>query len=43
MKRIYGHLGTVRHRANVVEYRVGQHRKVLKKQLAALHSGAGQH
>ena len=43
VKRIYGYLGTVRHRANVVEYRVGQHRKVLKKQLAALHSGAGQH
>ena len=43
VKRIYGHLGTVRHRANVVEYRVEQHRKVLRKQLAALHSGAGQH
>ena len=30
VKKIYGHLGTVRHRANVVEYRVEQHRKVLK-------------
>jgi integrase len=43
VKRIYGHLGTVRHRARVVEYRVDQHRKVLKEQLAALRSGAGAH
>ena len=43
VKRIYGHLGTVRHRANVVEYRVEQHKKVLKEQLAALRVGAGQH
>jgi len=43
VKRIYGHLGTVRHRAKVVEYRVEQHKKVLKEQLAALRLGAGQH
>ena len=43
VKRIYGHLGTVRHRANVVEYRVEQHKKVLKEQLAALRLGAGKH
>jgi len=41
VKRIYGHLGTVRHRAKVVEYRVQQHKKVLKEQLAALRPGAG--
>jgi hypothetical protein len=42
VKRIYGHLGTVRHRATVVEYRVEQHRKVLRAQLAALRVGAGE-
>jgi len=25
VKRVYGHLGTVRHRAEVIEYRVEQH------------------
>jgi hypothetical protein len=34
--RVYGHLGTVRHRAKVVEYRVAQHRKVLRGRLEAL-------
>ena len=43
VKRIYGHLGTVRHRAKVVEYRVEQHRGVLQAQLAALRVGAGKH
>lgn len=43
VKRIYGHLGTVRHRAKVVEYRVEQHRSVLKEQLTALRAGAGEH
>ena len=43
VKRIYGHLGTVRHRAKVVEYRVEQHRGVLRAQLAALRAGAGRH
>jgi integrase len=42
VKEIYGHLGTVRHRARVVEYRVDQHRKVLREQLAALRSGPGE-
>ena len=28
VRRVYGHLGTVRHRASVVEYRVAQHLKV---------------
>lgn len=36
VKRVYGHLGHVRHRAKVVEYRVTQHRKVLGKRLAAV-------
>ncbi len=40
VRRVYGHLGTIRHRAKVVEYRVSQHRKVLKDRLAAL---AAQH
>lgn len=35
VKRVYGHLGHVRHRARVVEYRVSQHRKVLGKRLTA--------
>jgi len=43
VKRIYGHLGTLRHRARVVEYRVEQHEKVLKAQLASLRGGAGEH
>jgi hypothetical protein len=43
VRRIYGHLGTVRHRAKVVEHRVEQHKKVLKEQLDALRSGAGEH
>ncbi len=36
VKRVYGHLGHVRHRAKVVEYRVSQHKKVLGKRLAAV-------
>ena len=36
VKRVYGHLGHVRHRAKVVEYRVSQHTKVLGKRLAAV-------
>ncbi len=42
VKWIYGHLGTVRHRAKVVD-RVEQHRGVLKAQLAGLRVGAGKH
>lgn len=40
VKRVYGHLGQVRHRSKVVEYRVAQHRKVLGERLAALHHAA---
>ncbi len=36
VKRVYGHLGTVRHRAEVLEYRVEQHAKVLGDRLTAL-------
>jgi integrase len=36
VKAVYGHLGQVRHRAKVVEYRVQQHRKALKGRLAVL-------
>ena len=34
--RIYGHLGDIRHRSDHVEYRVGQHEKVLSDRLEAL-------
>src|SRR2546425_2562585 len=33
IERVYGHLGDVRHRASVVEYRVSQHRRVLRGRL----------
>ena len=33
IERVYGHLGEVRHRAAVVEYRVAQHRRVLRGRL----------
>lgn len=36
VKRIYGHLGEVRHRSETVEYRVEQHRDVLGERLTAL-------
>lgn len=36
LKEVYGHLGTVRHRSDVVEYRAEQHRKVLGERLKAL-------
>lgn len=36
IERIYGHLGTVRHRSEVVEYRVEQHPDALSERLAAL-------
>lgn len=36
VKRVYGHLGQVRHRAEVVEYRVEQHRAILRERLGAL-------
>lgn len=36
VERVYGHLGQVRHRSEVVEYRVEQHEDVLGERLAAL-------
>lgn len=36
VKRVYGHLGQVRHRAEVMEYRVEQHAAVLEDRLAAM-------
>jgi integrase len=34
--RVYGHLGAVRHRSDVVEYRADQHRTIIGERLAAL-------
>lgn len=36
VERVYPHLGTARHRSEVVEYRVEQHREVLADRLARL-------
>ena len=36
VKRVYGHLGTVRHRSAAVEYRIEQHAATLGDRLAAL-------
>jgi integrase len=36
VRRVYGHLGEVRHRSKVVEYLVNQYKKVLGKRLAAV-------
>jgi integrase len=36
VRRVYGHLGQVRHRAEVVEYRIEQHADVLRERLVAL-------
>ncbi len=36
VRRVYGHLGEVRHRSKHVEYRVGQHKKKLGERLEAL-------
>jgi hypothetical protein len=40
VSRVYAHLGTVRHRAQVVEYRVARHRQVLGERLRALEAAA---
>ena len=40
VRRLYGHLGTVRHRSDVVEYRVEQHREKLREPLRALEVAA---
>lgn len=39
--RVYGHLGDVRHRSEVVEYRVDQHSEELGERLTALRVGEG--
>lgn len=36
VERVYSHLGSVRHRSEVVEYRVEQHAEVLHDRLAVL-------
>ncbi len=36
VERVYGHLGQIRHRSEVVEYRSEQHEEVLGERLAAL-------
>jgi hypothetical protein len=41
--RVYGHLGQVRHRAEVVEYRVEQHLAKLGERLAAVKAGTFWH
>jgi integrase len=36
VKRVYGHLGQVRHRSKIVEYRASQYTKMLAHRLAAV-------
>lgn len=36
VEQVYSHLGTIRHRSEQVEYRVGQHREALADRLMAL-------
>ena len=38
VERTYGHLGTIRHRSDVVEYRVEGHKGILRDRLTALGS-----
>ncbi len=40
VRRVYGHLGQVRHRAKMVEYRVEQHRKRLGERLKKLQAAS---
>jgi hypothetical protein len=40
VKRVYGHLGQVRDRSDVIEYRVEQHARVLGERLAAVRATA---
>lgn len=42
IRHICGHLGTIRHRAPVVEYRVAQHLDVLGERLARVWAGTGE-
>ena len=39
VENVYGHLGDVRHRSEVVEYRVEQHREALAEKLETLRAG----
>jgi integrase len=39
VRKVYGHLGQVRHRSEAVEYRVEQHQERLKDRLSSLVSG----
>ena len=41
VKQVYGHLGDVRHRSAVVEYRFQKHAAILKARLEALRSKVG--
>jgi len=36
VEKVYSHLGTIRHRAEMVEYRVEQHAEALADRLATL-------
>ena len=40
VRKVYGHLGQIRHRSEVVEYRAEQHEDVLGERLTALRAGA---
>ena len=40
VEKVYSHLGQVRHRSEVVEYRLEHHREVLGKRLKALEKAA---
>lgn len=39
VRRVYAHLGTLRHRSEVVEYRIDQHRETLRQRLLQLGLG----
>jgi integrase len=39
VRRIYGHLGQVRHRSEAVEYLAEQHQEILGERLTALRAG----
>ncbi len=41
IRSVYGHLGTIRHRSEVVEYRVEQHGVALGDRLTALYRHFG--
>ncbi len=43
VQKIYGHVGAVRHRSALVEYRVSDHADVLRDRLLVLHSSRAAH